>query len=123
MRANPSAEIVYGKTRVHNLVPQTTLRRYREGEAIHHPSFCSMLIRRTVFDRVGAVNESFGHSEDVEWLCRAKEAGVVMVLTDEVVVEYRIHGANMTTQAAENRGFLFRALKESLDRRRGGENG
>jgi GT2 family glycosyltransferase len=102
-------------------VPHTTLRRYRDGEAIHHPSFGSKLIRREVFDRVGPVNESFEHSEDIEWVCRAKEAGVAMLLTDEVVLEYRIHGANMTSEAVTNRQFLFRALKESLDRRRGGE--
>ena len=121
LRANPGADIVYGKTRVHNLVPQTTLRRYRDGEAIHHPSFGSMLVRRTVFDRIGLVNETFDHSEDIEWLCRAKEAGVPMLLTDEVVLEYRIHGGNMTSESVTNRQFLFRALKQSLDRRRSGD--
>jgi glycosyltransferase involved in cell wall biosynthesis len=122
LRTNPHVEVVYGKTRVHNLIPQTTLRRYRDGEAIHHPSFGSMLVRRTVFDRIGGINEAFEHSEDIDWVCRAKEAGVVMLLTDHVVLEYRIHGANMTSDATTNRAFLFRALKGSLDRRRtGGE--
>jgi glycosyltransferase involved in cell wall biosynthesis len=121
LRANPEVDVVYGKTRIHNLVPQTTLRRYKDGEAIHHPSFGSMLIRRAVFDRVGFVNEQFEHSEDIEWLFRAKEAGVPMLLTDEVVLEYRIHGGNMTSEATTNRQFLFKALKQSLDRRRAGE--
>ena len=120
LQANPQAEVVYGKTVVVNLVPQTELRRYREGEPIHHPSFCSMLVRRSTFDRVGGIDETFEHSEDIEWLCRAKEAGVAMLMTDFVVVEYRIHGGNMTSEAATNRAFLFRALKGSLDRRRSG---
>jgi GT2 family glycosyltransferase len=118
---NPSADVVYGKTRVRNLLPGTKLRRYADGEAVYHPCFGSMLIRRSAFEKAGTINESFDHSEDVDWLCRANENGVVTLRTDFVVLEYRIHGGNMTDAVEENRAHLFRALKQSLDRRRTGK--
>jgi glycosyltransferase involved in cell wall biosynthesis len=117
---NPHADIVYGKTRIRCIVPGTSHRRFRDGESVFFSSLCSMVIRRATFERVGPINEEFAHSEDVEWLARAKEKGVHIVQTDFVVLEYRIHDRNMTSDVEENRAFLFRALKQSLDRRRGG---
>jgi glycosyltransferase involved in cell wall biosynthesis len=117
---NPHAEVAYGKTRVTNLVEGGKLRRYRDGEASHHPCFSSMLIRRSAFDKIGAVDESFEHSEDIDWVCRAKEGGIAILRTDFVVLNYRIHGGNMTSDVDTNRGFMFRALKKSLERRREG---
>jgi len=117
---HPEAAAVHGKTRVRNLTAGTTLRRYADGEAVQHPCFGSMLVRRSAFAAVGMIDETFAHSEDVDWLCRAKEKGIVIIQTDHVVLEYRIHGGNMTSEVAENRAFLFRALKQSLDRRRRG---
>ena len=119
LTAEPNAAVVYGKTRVRNLVTGSKLRRYADGEAVYHPCFGSMLIRRSAFDHVGMIDETFDHSEDVDWVCRANEKGVVTLRTDYVVLEYRIHGGNMTSEVVENRAFLFRALKQSLDRRRG----
>jgi glycosyltransferase involved in cell wall biosynthesis len=117
---NSGTEIVYGKTRVQNMVDATRLRRYADGEAVHHPCFSSMLIRRSAFEKVGGIDEAFDHSEDIDWVCRANEKQIVTLRTDYVVLEYRIHGGNMTSDIGENRGFLFRALKQSLDRRRKG---
>ena len=120
LATHPEAAIAYGKTRVRNLVAGTQLRRYADGEAVHHPCFGSMLVRRSAFATVGGIDESFAHSEDVDWVCRANEQALVTIRTDRIVLEYRIHGGNMTSEVAENRAFLFRALKQSLDRRRGG---
>ena len=114
---NPQADVAYGKTRIVNLSKTEGLRRYREGEAIHHPCFGSMLIRRSAFERIGVIDESFEHSEDIDWVCWAKEGGLAILQTDYVVLEYRIHGGNMTSDIGTNRGFMFRALKQSLDRR------
>lgn len=116
----PDADVAYGKTRVTNLTKGGNLRRYREGEAAHHPCFSSMLIRRSAFDKIGTIDESFEHSEDVDWVCRANEGGLAILRTDFVVLNYRIHGGNMTSDVDTNRGFMFRALKGSLERRRRG---
>jgi glycosyltransferase involved in cell wall biosynthesis len=120
LMSSPGADIVYGKTRVTNLNKDTELRRYADGAAVFHPCFGSMLLRVSAFEKVGPVDETFEHSEDIDWVCRAKEQGLVTLATDRVVLEYRIHDSNMTSNIGENRGHLFRALKQSLDRRRGG---
>ena len=121
LAAHPEADIVYGKTRVRTLVAgQPKLRRYADGEAVHHPCFGSMLVRRSAFERVGKVDETFRDSEDIDWLCRAHEGGLVTVRTDQIVLEYRLHDGNMTSAIGPKREFLFQALKRSLDRRRRG---
>jgi glycosyltransferase involved in cell wall biosynthesis len=112
-------EIVYGKVRVRQLVAGAKMRRYGDGEVVYHPAFGSMLIRRSVFDRVGRIDESFAHSEDVDWLCRAKDRGIVPVPVEAIVMEYRLHDDNMTSRTKDDRAPLFAALKHSLDRKRG----
>ena len=83
------------------------------------PLLGSLLWRCSVFERVGNFDESLAHAEDVEWLARVQAANVSVRATDTVALEYRIHGGNMTGDVAANQASLLRALKKSLDRRRG----
>lgn len=56
-------------------------------------SCCTLLARRDVFDRVGP----FAHLplvEDVDWLLRARDLGVVTELDADVQVRRRLHGQN-----------------------------
>jgi hypothetical protein len=117
---HPRAAFVYGKTRLRYLIDETRLRRHPDGTELHHPCFGSILARRSAFARV-AIDETFETSEDVDWLARTREAGLVGVRSDQVVLEYRIHGGNVTSHLlGETQALLFRALKRSLDRRRRG---
>jgi len=70
----------------------------------------SMMARRTVFDRVGAFDESFQLSSDTEWMYRANAAQVSTALVDRVLLVRRIHGANLTYATAEMRQSMRRAL-------------
>jgi len=78
-----------------------------------------MLIRREAFDRVGVFDEDRSTSPDIDWLLRAKEAGLRVKMVPHVVYQRRIHTTNhnVTESVEENRGRLV-ALKRSLDRRR-----
>jgi len=81
-------------------------------------SFGSALIKRTVFEEVGLLDEAMWYGEDMEWFLRAKETGISMKLHDDVVLYYRLHENNMTRQK-EKMGFYYvQALKKSLERRR-----
>jgi glycosyltransferase involved in cell wall biosynthesis len=117
--ANRSADVAYGRTRIR--MTATDNRRFAnfdENKPLHHPVLGSMLCRRAVFDAVGLFDETFEHSEDVDWLSRAKAKGVSLVQVDATVLEYRIHGGNMTLDVDRNQAYLLRALKKSLDARR-----
>lgn len=78
----------------------------------------SALYRRGVFDRVGPFDATMRYSEDVEWLLRARERGVRMLILRRVTLLYRLHGQNMT-HGRDIHGVRFiEALKKSVDRRR-----
>ena len=88
-----------------------------EGEAI--PAVAgTMLARREVFATVGGFDESLAVCEDVDWLARAKDAGVAAGALEHVVLRYRIHAANTSRHTGANQSELLRVLRRSVRRQR-----
>ena len=77
------------------------------------------VFRKSAFDRVGLFDEGMRYSEDVDWFMRARESGIRMIVIEEVTLYYRLHNQNMTLQKNPVELNVLRALKKSLDRRRG----
>lgn len=77
------------------------------------------LFRRQVFEVVGSFDENMRFGEDVDWFLRAREAGIHIGISDDVVLLYRQHGNNMTRDTRQSDRYFLTALKHSLDRRRG----
>jgi len=63
--------------------------------------FQASLIRRSVFERAGMLDERLRRAEDVEWFARAKDAGVALAIVPEVLVYRHLHGQN-TSDAGES---------------------
>lgn len=81
--------------------------------------FPTMLIRHRVFDTVGLLNPDLKHRDSMEWLGRAQEAGIVMETMPDVLLNRRLHLANISREeAAADPAEMLRALKERLDRKR-----
>ena len=78
----------------------------------------TIMARRSVFERVGLFDESFGLGEDSDWLFRVWDAGLRVDVLDDVLLRRRIHGRNLTYDTVGARRALFRALKARADRRR-----
>lgn len=120
LATHPKTDVVYGRTLVRNT---GTVRKrfggYAEDTPLEFPTLGSMLCRRSVFDVVGLFDEALEHAEDVEWFARMKENAIPTDTIDDITLEYRIHGGNMTLDVDRNQLFLLRALKQTLDRRRG----
>ena len=85
-------------------------------QACYHPS--SLLVRRDVFQRIGVFDPSFLDTSDVDWLTRAKDAGLHVCIMPEVLVHKRIHGNNASARIEENQQGILKALAASLARRR-----
>jgi GT2 family glycosyltransferase len=58
-------------------------------------------------------------SEDVDWFQRAKEQKASLVILPQTTLHYRLHQTNSVWQTERINRDLIRALKMSLDRRRG----
>ncbi|MBI4749067.1 MAG: glycosyltransferase family 2 protein [Acidobacteria bacterium] len=116
--ANPETEIVVGQVQLWRLMDATSRRFEPFSEPWASVNVGSMLIRRSVFDRVGRFDPELRHSEDVDWLVRAREADVKLVNHSEISLFYRIHDTNLTSDKAARDRYLLMAVKRSLDRRR-----
>lgn len=87
------------------------------------PAFLAntMLMPRTVWDRVGPFSTTAVRSEFLEWLLRAREHGLREVMLDDVVLRRRLHGSNHGLVRRDLAGEYAVALKRALDRRRAPE--
>ncbi len=82
-----------------------------------------ILVRRTVFDRIGRFEASLRVGEDNDWFLRARDAGVREHRIEEVLVRRRLHTGNLTRSDLASREAILRNMKASLDRRRSGGPG
>jgi glycosyltransferase involved in cell wall biosynthesis len=90
---------------------------FTEDEPGYIPS--ALLVRRYVFDIVGMFNTSYKVSEDAEWLLRAKDCGIKKTIVPELLLYKRVHDSNLTGRPDVQRE-LFRALSDSIIRKKGG---
>jgi glycosyltransferase involved in cell wall biosynthesis len=78
----------------------------------------SLLTRRAAQERVGAFDVRLRAGQDLDWLLRAREAGLVFVEVPEVAVRRRLHATNKGRRQPELARQRCRVLKAALDRRR-----
>jgi glycosyltransferase involved in cell wall biosynthesis len=83
------------------------------------PGLGAFLARRELFARIGGFDESSDICEDLDWLARAVDAGIAYEVLDDVVLEYRYHGANTgLTRRRELEQGVLRTLRSSISRKR-----
>ena len=88
------------------------------GEPHFNAYMSSMLIKRSVFTKIGTFNTDMRLSEDHDWFLRAREAGICMKITDKIVLRKRVHATSTTHQLTFSQSGMMQAIKNSLDRRR-----
>jgi glycosyltransferase involved in cell wall biosynthesis len=117
-RSEPSLDVVFGYSRPFADLRDGVAGRRFDDEPRFMYQLGSGLFRRKAFERAGVFDPALRFSEDVDWFLRAREAGVPMVVLQEVTVLYRQHGGNMTRgRSTRDLGFV-RVLQRSLERRR-----
>jgi glycosyltransferase involved in cell wall biosynthesis len=57
------------------------------------------VVRRRLFESVGPFNEDFATASDSDWLLRARRAGETLPVVPEVLLDYRVHSTNQSSQA------------------------
>jgi glycosyltransferase involved in cell wall biosynthesis len=77
----------------------------------------TLLVRRSVLRQVGVFDPRYPMGSDSDWLIRARDAGVRMAIVDDVVIEKRIHDANLSSLRSGH-AELLTMLAESSRRRR-----
>jgi len=87
-----------------------------EPQPAYLPS--GLMIRRKVLDQIGVFEPAIPLCNDLEWLVRARDAGVPDVITPEVVVRRRVHRDNLTYRGIERSQELLRITQASVRRKR-----
>jgi glycosyltransferase involved in cell wall biosynthesis len=62
---------------------------------VHAPMFQTMLIRRRAFDRVGPLATDYVIGANIDWVSRARAAGVRTAQVEDVVAMRRLHESNL----------------------------
>jgi glycosyltransferase involved in cell wall biosynthesis len=96
LMADASADIVAGLVEI---LDQRTARSQAKEDlrTLHRLHLVgSMLIRRTVFDRVGLFNESLKVAEDTEFIMRARHRKIPFTCIDVTSLVYRLHPGDIS---------------------------
>ena len=121
LRACPELGFVVGRARVFlepgTPPPEWFDDRWEQGESI--PGLGTLVARRELFDRVGGFDESLEVCEDLDWIARAKDLGVAHEAVDDVVLHYRVHGANTGLPRRDDlRAGVLATVRASVARKR-----
>lgn len=65
------------------------------------PSFPATLFRRSLWNRVGPLDEARRTGSTIDWLSRARTLGVTLREIDDIVVRRRVHGDNIGAREPE----------------------
>jgi glycosyltransferase involved in cell wall biosynthesis len=118
LQADPSVEIVFGQ---HRLFVEDDARWFRQdllGKALTAELPGSLLIRRTVFERIGPFREDMRRGSDVDWICRAQDAGAKSQLVEKVLLLRRVHQANSSIDETLFMHGLLDVARASVQRKR-----
>jgi glycosyltransferase involved in cell wall biosynthesis len=126
LEAHPEAPYVAGKQRI-EVLPGTPLPDWlkstdpSELERLQVERGTDLiLMRRSAFDHVGFFDESMtSGGEDVDWVFRCAELGLVEVEVHDEVLIRRLHGRNMTMDEDGMKRAMFAILRKRAQRRRG----
>jgi glycosyltransferase involved in cell wall biosynthesis len=78
----------------------------------------AMLVRRTLFERIGGFYESRKIGEFIDWYSRARDGGAKSVMLEDVVFHRRVHDYNMTRVAKNKREQFLDVVWAHLQRQR-----
>ena len=123
MRRDPHPDLVFGhlvQFRSPDLDLVQTSRIVCPPEPMPAPVSSTMLVTRTAFERVGGFPTGTRVGEMMDWLLRARDAGLREVMLDRVVARRRLHATNNSRAQRAHLSAHARILKAALDRRRAG---
>lgn len=113
---NPSIDFVRGMTQKFSVDEQRN--KLFQEPAFQEALMGSALYRRTVFDRVGYLDETLREGEDFDWNIRLRESDCVEERISQTTLYYRVHETNHSKTADFIKNGQFLSLKRKLDRMR-----
>jgi glycosyltransferase involved in cell wall biosynthesis len=127
--ARPDVHMVFGHARQFRDRSGETPRPLAEhAEHLHPPRILpakvpgALLMRRGDFDMIGPFREDLKIGSAIEWYARARDAGLTELILDDIVLERRVHGENLTLTACTGSDYAT-VIRAILNRRRSSAGG
>jgi glycosyltransferase involved in cell wall biosynthesis len=105
----------------HRLIVEDGTRWFRRdllGKTLSAELPGTMMIRRAAFERIGLFREDLKFGSDVDWIWRARDAGMKSLLVEEVLLLRRMHRANSSIDRAAFMSGLLKAAHSGIQRKR-----
>ena len=118
LEADPSIDIAFAQ---HRLIVEDAADWFRQdalARVLTAELPGSMVVRRAAFERIGPYREDMKLGSDVDWILRARDAGMKSQLVEEVLLLRRMHRANSSIDGARFMADLLRAARASVRRKR-----
>ncbi|UCD29377.1 MAG: glycosyltransferase [Planctomycetota bacterium] len=77
----------------------------------------TLVVRKSLFAKIGLFRTDLSTAEDVEWFARANDHGIKMAIIPKVLLYKRVHDSNSSLTLENNRN-LLKALRHSVQRKR-----
>ncbi len=82
--------------------------------------FSALLLRRFALEQVGRLDPAFRIGEDTDWFFRARDSGIVIAVTPEVLLHRRFHSDNLSHSTQASPKVMLDIMRASLRRRHRG---
>lgn len=101
-------------------LPATFRPSLLEGSYLAHMPG-AMMVRRSVFSRIGLFDPEMRVASDIDWFAKLKDAGIREGVIDRVVIHKRVHETNVSYTGAKDTKYdreLLETLRRSIVRQR-----
>ena len=118
---SPDVDILHGHAQQFvdaDLTPEEKAQLFCPPEPMPAPVSGTMLLKKSVFERVGVFREDLLVGIDIEWHLRAKSMGLRIETLPDILLHRRIHPTNSGATHRTARQQHLSILKEHLDRKR-----
>ena len=78
----------------------------------------NLVVRRSVFEKIGSFDAVCRSGSDLDWVLRAKDAGIRGAALPHILLYRRIHDSNVSHQWQGSRTLLMKSLRASVNRQR-----
>ena len=123
LEADPAIDIAFAQ---HRLMVEDGARWFRQdalGRVLTAELPGTMIVRRSAFARIGPYREEIRLGSDVDWVLRARDAGLGFRLVEEILLLRRMHRANASIDQDAFMSGLLHAARASVRRKLGREKG
>ncbi len=120
---NPSVDMLFGCAKRFYMIVENNIETEKNIDVLPGNTRVGGLFKKDVFEKIAYKTTATNVHEFMDWLNRAKEAGLTFMNHPDIVFERRIHDSNQGVLNKElQRQQYFTSIKAALDRRRAKEN-